>query len=473
MALVPLIRSSPGHSYTGIIPMDITLQENTIEDALANPLVSALIERTSDGCIVIDPQTRHIRHMNPRARELLGYRPDELIDCLCEATLNSTVCVQRCPLTAALAGGAAAPELELVYRGVQGDKVLHARARIILVRAPDGRPIAGIELFKDLTEHRALQEEQRDRRSLHGIIGGSGPMQDLFRLVEQVAPYDLPVLITGESGVGKERVADALQHSSDRADAPYVKVNCAALNPSLIESELFGHVRGAFTGAARARMGKFEEANGGSILLDEVGELPLGLQAKLLRVLQGGDVQRVGEDRPRHVDVRVLAATNRDIESDVAAGHFREDLYYRLAGVRVHVPPLRDRLDDIPLLADHFLDRFAADSERRGRLKPHAGISEASARALTDRVWRGNVREFENVLRLAWIRTMPGVPIEPEQLETPGVAGPRLAPSALADVEQVAIDRAMTRTSGNISAAARLLGIDRTTLWRKMKKAQL
>jgi two-component system, NtrC family, response regulator HydG len=456
--------------------VDITLQENSIDGVLSNPLVSALIEHTSDGCIVIDPHSRHIRHMNPRARELLGYSLEEAIDCLCKATLNSTACVQRCPLTAAVAGvvgGTKPSELELVYRGAAGDKVLHARARIILVRSPDGRPLAGIELFRDLTEHRALREEQRDRRSLHGIIGSSDPMQNLFRLVEQVAPYELPILITGESGVGKERVADALQFSSDRADAPYVKVNCAALNPSLIESELFGHVRGAFTGAARDRIGKFEEANGGSILLDEVGELPLGLQAKLLRVLQGGDVQRVGEDRPRHVDVRVLAATNRDIEADVAAGHFREDLYYRLAGVRVHVPPLRDRLDDIPLLANHFLDRFAADSERRGRLKPHAGISEAAARALTQRIWRGNVRELENVLRLAWIRAMPGAPIEPELLETPGLGGPRMAPAALADVEQAAIERAMTRTSGNISAAARLLGIDRTTLWRKMKKAQL
>jgi two-component system response regulator HydG len=450
--------------------VDVTLKEPDLDAALDHPLVQALIARTTDGVVVIDVETRQIRAINERARELLGYSGADPIGHQCKATLNSTVCVQGCPLTAEIEGARQDGSLELVYTGPGGDRVLHAESRMILLRAPDGRPLAGIEMFRDLTERRELEAERVARKSLHGIIGRSEVMQTVYDLIEQVAPYELPVLVTGESGVGKERIADALQHRSDRRDGPYVKVNCAALNPSLIESELFGHVRGAFTGAQRDRRGKFEEADGGTILLDEVGELPLSLQAKLLRVIQQGEVQRVGEDRPRVVDVRVLAATNRDIEDDVQAGHFREDLYYRLAGVRIHVPPLRDRLDDIPLLSHHFLERFAAEAERRGRPKPHAGLSEGAVEALLERPWRGNVRELENVLRLAWIRTPPSRPIPPGHLETPGFRTADPPAVSLADVERQAIERAMQRSSGNVSAAARLLGIDRTTLWRKMKK---
>jgi transcriptional regulator with PAS, ATPase and Fis domain len=456
--------------------MEITLQDHSLEAALANPLVGALMEQSSDGCVVIDAETRRIVALNRRARELLGDADLDVLGHSCKGTLNSTVCVESCPLTDQIEGVAPARsegQLDLVYRGADGERVLHARTRMILVRAPDGRPLAGIELFQDLTAERAMQEELVKRRSLHGIIGRSDAMQSVYELIEQVAPYELPVLITGESGVGKERISDAVQWCSDRKDGPYVKVNCAALNASLIESELFGHLRGAFTGAARDRRGKFEEADGGTILLDEVGELPLNLQAKLLRVIQQGEVQRVGEDRARHVDVRVLAATNRDIEDDVQAGHFREDLYYRLAGVRIHVPPLRERVSDVPLLAVHFLDRFSTEAEARGRPKPHDGLSPEAEQALMARDWRGNVRELENVLRLAWIRCPRGSRIQPVHLETPGFKKAAPPPISLAEVEQQAIERAMERSSGNVSAAARLLGIDRTTLWRKMKKASV
>jgi two-component system response regulator HydG len=277
-------------------------------------------------------------------------------------------------------------------------------------------------------------------------------------------------LITGESGVGKERFADAIQTLSDRAQAPYVKVNCGALSPGLIESELFGHKKGAFTGATQDRKGRVEEATGGTLLLDEIGELPLSLQVKLLRTLQQGEVQRLGEDRPRQVDVRVIAATNRDIESDVANGHFREDLYYRLAGVRLHVPPLRERRLDIPLLAAHFLERFGEESARRGRPKRVGALLPEAEADLVAREWRGNVRELENVLRLAWIRVPPDASIDREALAGQGPPPREPTPVSLADAEDVAIRKAMERSGGNVAAAARLLGIDRTTLWRKLKK---
>lgn len=453
-------------------PLDVTLEDGDLDRALAHPLVRGLLEATSDGAVVIDASTRQIRAMNRRARQLLGADADEDMALHpCKSTLNAPTCLDACPLTAALVGEPVAGDLQVIYRGRGGDRILHARTRMIVLRGPDGVALAGVELFSDMTEQKSLQKAVAERRSLHRIIGRSNPMQTLYDLIEQVAPYDIPVLITGESGVGKERIADAVQHISDRAARPYIKVNCAAINPSLVESELFGHTRGAFTGANRDRRGSFEEAHTGTILLDEVGELPLGLQAKLLRVLQQGEIQRVGEDRPRLVDVRVIAATNRKIEDDVAAGHFREDLYYRLAGARLLVPPLRERITDVPDLAAHFLGRFAEDARERGRPKAVTGFSEDAQAWLMAQEWRGNVRELENVVRLAFIRVPDGRPIAAEHLAAgqPVQARKVVAPS-LAELESQAIERALERTAGNLSAAARLLGIDRTTLWRKLKK---
>ncbi len=451
---------------------DILLDVDELDLALSNPLVRALLHHVSDGAVVIEAGTRRVVQMNRRARELLGYGPDEALDCLCREALNAPDCSLACPLTALLEGGrGGAGGHAVTYRGRSGARLVQADTRMLVLRARDGRALAGIELFRDLTETVALTAALHERRSLHEIIGRSAPMQGLYELVEQVAPHDVPVLIIGESGVGKERFADALQYLSDRMGKPYIKVNCGALSPSLIESELFGHKKGAFTGASQDRRGCFEEADTGTLLLDEVGELPLQLQVKLLRVLQQGEIQRVGEDRPRRVDVRILAATNRDIDDDVAAGHFREDLYYRLAGVRVPVPPLRDRPDDIPLLAEHFLARFAAESARRGREKQTAGLSAEAVAALVDREWRGNVRELENVLRLAWIRVPAGQALRPEHLGLPQVATREPVHPSLAKLEEAAIRKAMDKSDGNVAGAARILGIDRTTLWRKLKKA--
>ena len=456
--------------------MDITLPEDNLADLLANPLVVGLLDQVSDGAVVIDAQTRRILAMNRRARLLLGYGEDEISASLCREALKSSRCEPACPLSERVAAERGAPgaggDVAVTYQRRGGGPPLHARARMIVVRGPDGRPLAGIEMFSDLTETRALEKALGDRRSLGGIIGGAPAMRQLYELLEQVAPFELPVLITGESGVGKERVSDAVQSLSDRASRPYVKVNCAALSPSLVESELFGHRRGAFPGAVADRRGSFEEAHTGTLLLDELGELPLGLQAKLLRVIQQGELQRVGEDRPRKVDVRVIAATNRDIEADVRSGHFREDLYYRLAGVRLHVPSLRERREDLPLLAEHFLQRFADEARRRGRPKPTPVLSAEAMTELLGRDWRGNVRELENVLRLAFIRVPNDSQVLVEHLLQPG--GQRTVesePASLEAVERRAIERAMAQSEGNMAAAARILGVDRTTLWRKLRRA--
>jgi len=455
--------------------MDVTLPVADVEAALRHPLVEALLAHGSDGALVIDAGDRRILAMNDRARALLDYTPSEPAGCQCKRMMNSPACATACPLTVLLNGDRPGAELDLYYRGRDGDRVLHAHTRMLLLRGPDGTPLAGIELFRDLSEVRRLQKQLRERRSLHGIIGRSPAMQPLYDLVEQIAPYDLPVLITGESGVGKERFADALQHLSSRAAGPFVRINCAALTPTLVESELFGHRKGAFTGAVADRRGRFEEAHRGTLFLDEVGELAADVQAKLLRVLQEGEIQRLGEERTRSVDVRVLAATNRDLREEVAAGRFREDLYYRLVGVELAIPPLRERLDDLPLLVEHLLARFDADEVQRGRAERAVTLSEDGLAELAGRPWRGNVRELENVLRLAWIRTAGGATIGPLELggAPPARAdgGAAVAPTGtLAEIEAAAIERALAAHGGNVSAAARSLGVDRTTLHRKLKR---
>jgi DNA-binding NtrC family response regulator len=305
------------------------------------------------------------------------------------------------------------------------------------------------------------------------MVFGSESMRTLARLVARVAPKNITVLITGESGTGKERVAEALVKASPRAGKPFVRFNCAALSPELAEAELFGHARGAFTGAVRSRPGLFGEADGGTILLDEIGELAGASQAKLLRVLQEGEVRPVGEEKPRLVDVRVLAATNRDLEAEVKAGRFREDLFYRLNVVRLHVPPLRDRPDDVALLARHFLDRFAARFGVEG-----LRVSEVLIDRLRAHAWPGNVRELENSLE-SLVALSPPEGLDLSLLPfgrgeaAPVEDGPLSLRQRVEAYERGLVHDALKTALGNRSEAARRLGISRVTLHDKLKKYRL
>jgi len=310
-------------------------------------------------------------------------------------------------------------------------------------------------------------------------------MREVFDLVERVADTDATVLITGESGTGKELVARAIHERSSRRDKPLVPVNCAAIPEGLLESELFGHVKGAFTGAHRARQGRFSLANEGTIFLDEVGEMSAALQAKLLRVLQEREFEPVGDTRPLRVDVRVLAATNRNLETMVSKGRFREDLYYRLCVIPIALPPLRARRDDVPLLLGHFLDRLAL---RNGREPPTC--PPEVLRVLRAYAWPGNVRELENLSERLVILCL-GDEVGPD--DVPEKFRSRAAPPAgdgwddeddvpvlpeegldlkrtLQHIEYALIDQALDRTGGNRNQAARLLSLNRTTLVEKLRK---
>jgi len=329
------------------------------------------------------------------------------------------------------------------------------------------------------TENRALRERLAEGFQSEEIIGQSPAMKELLDMAAMAAPTEATVLVTGESGTGKELVARAIHANSPRKNGPLITVNCAALTETLLESELFGHEKGAFTGADRRREGRFMAADKGTIFLDEIGEISPATQAKLLRVIQEREIERVGGDRPIGVDVRILAATNRDLKAEVEAGRFREDLYYRLNVLVLSVPPLRERREDIALLAAHFLDRFAAKNR-----KPVKGFSPGAMEALLHHPWPGNVRELENAVERGVILAVGDYLTEREL--PPGVAasvpdmhqgGGRIAhdPADLAgqpleDIEQRAILATLKETGGNKSEAARVLGITRATLHKKLKK---
>jgi len=319
--------------------------------------------------------------------------------------------------------------------------------------------------------HQELQEEvsRLERRRSGELLGKSAPMARIFDLIEQVAPTRASVLVTGESGTGKELVANALHSRSPRKDAPLVKVHCAALSESLLESELFGHEKGAFTGAAGQRKGRFELADGGTIFLDEIGEIDQSTQIKILRVLQEKSFERVGGERTLSVDVRIIAATNRDLKAEVDAGRFREDLYYRLNVVNIHVPPLRERSDDIPILAARFLKEFA---EENG--KDVQGIESKAAIILSAYRWPGNVRELRNVIESAVVMAR-GPYIAPDDLpaqlsDRPDDEGGIRIPLGIpmAEAEKLIIRANLNAQGGNKSRTSDVLGIGRKTLHRKI-----
>lgn len=331
-----------------------------------------------------------------------------------------------------------------------------------------------IEHSRISVENRELRRQLSEAAQKPGILGSSPAIHAMREIIATVAPTEATVLITGESGTGKELVAHALHAGSARAQKPLVTVNCAALAENLLESELFGHERGAFTGADRRRDGRFVQADGGTLFLDEIGEMPLPLQAKLLRALQQGEVQRVGADTALTVDVRVLAATNRDLREAVAQKRFREDLYFRLNVISIEVPPLRERREDVPLLAAHFLERFAARNRKSVR-----GFSPQALACLRRYGWPGNVRELENAVERAVILCMGDLITErelPADVMAGGGQGPcagepaSLAGLPLDAVERRAIEETLRQTGDNKSEAARRLGITRATLHNKLRK---
>src|SRR5271163_4466809 len=329
------------------------------------------------------------------------------------------------------------------------------------------------EKVRLVNENAFLRERVNSDEDLSGIIGSSSGMHDVMRMVSKLKDTRTPVLISGESGTGKELVARAIHFHGALARTPFVAVDCGALVPTLMESEMFGYERGAFTGAIKTKAGLFQAANGGTIFLDEIGELPLEMQAKLLRVLQEKEVRPVGSNEKVQVDVRVIAATNRDLEAAYREGTFRKDLYFRLNVVTVHLPTLRDRRSDIPMLVHHFLDRYAPDA--------HLQVTTAAMKSLLNYEWPGNIRELENCIARAItlgdrkVIDVSDLPpsIRSEQTESSGHVlqdAASISTTALAEMERMTILRVFEQANGDKALAGRMLGISRATLYRKLKR---
>ena len=325
-------------------------------------------------------------------------------------------------------------------------------------------------------ETRLLRERLDEKYSFETIVGRSAEMLEVFRLVDQVAPSQASILITGESGTGKELIAQAIHQRSPRRDAPFVKVACAALPETLLESELFGHERGAFTGAVARRPGRFEIAAGGTIFLDEIGDVFPAMQVKLLRFLQDRQFERLGGNQTLTVDARVIAATHRDLKALAREGKFREDLYYRLNVIEIALPPLRARAHDIPLLVDHFVRRFAGANQ-----KDVSGVTEAALAALAAHTWPGNVRELEHAVERAVVLArgplldldlFPTLP-RPEAGPPRGSDGPVIPGASLEDIEREAIHRTLESVGGSTSRAAAILKISARTIQYKLKQYRM
>ncbi len=337
------------------------------------------------------------------------------------------------------------------------------------------RQLAQEELEKMMEENQRLHDQLRTKYDMKTIVGNSKGMQMVYSLIDKVCRTNATVLILGESGVGKERVAQTIHYGSNRADRPFIKVNCAALPESLIESELFGHERGAFTGATMARKGRFEAAESGTIFLDEMGDLPLTLQTKLLRVLQEKEFERVGGNTTIRVNARIITATNKDLEGLIRAGRFREDLYYRLNVFPVLVPPLRDRKTDIMLLADHFIQKYGKEHGRK-----ITRISTTATDMLMNYHWPGNVRELENCVERAIILSTDGVihgyhlPPNLQRRETDGrEAASGSFRDVIANMEREIILDELKRTRGNMAKAARTLGITERMMGLRVAKHEI
>jgi two-component system response regulator HydG len=431
-----------------------------------------------DGIMIVD-ECGTIIYVNQAFEMITGYSRDEMIGSDC-TVLNCDICEKTrqnngrhwCELFEF----GRISQRQCIFRHRNGG-MIHALKNASVFHDDNNKVIGAVETVTDITalieKDNRIAEYQREMRSedtFHGIIGASRSMQKVFDLITNAAQSDAPVIIFGESGTGKELVANAIHEISERSQESYVKVNCAALTESLLESELFGHVKGAYTGALKNRAGRFETAHGGSMFLDEIGDLPLTTQVKLLRVLEEKIIERVGDSSPIPVDVRIISATNRNLQTMIADHEFREDFYFRINVIPIHLPPLRERVDDIPLLAESVFRTIRMKSG-----KDVTGISKETMSVLMNYSWPGNVRELKSAFECACV-TCQGTTIQPRHLP-PNILRERSNPppvrrSGLSrdEIKKVELIEALEKTGGNQSQAAKLLDVTRVTVWNRMKR---
>jgi PAS domain S-box-containing protein len=437
------------------------MREKERSDAIMNSIADGVVTLSTDFTVT---------SFNRSAERITGYTAEEVLGRPCHTVFRSRGCESACPVRELTHSDKPIVEAEMDISSKEG-ALIPVSVSAALLRDEDGNVVGAVESFRDLSRVKTLTEELRAKYSFRNIIGKSHGMQEVYHLIRSVARTNVTVLVQGDTGTGKELVARAIHYESPRAGEPFVVVHCAALPETLLESELFGHVKGAFTGATADRKGRFQLADRGTLFLDEISEVSPAIQVKLLRVLENKQFERVGDSRTTQVDVRLISATNRNLKQMISDGTFREDLYYRINVLSLRLPPLRERDEDMPLLVQHFIEKFNIETGKQVS-KVHPDAMDI----LIDYAWPGNVRELENAIGHAFVHCRGDI-IQPEHLPQDILeAGPVGTETALkmleslAEVERAAIVEMLERCKGNRSRAAKRLGIGRSSLWRKMKK---
>jgi sigma-54 dependent transcriptional regulator, acetoin dehydrogenase operon transcriptional activator AcoR len=436
-------------------------QSLLVETIASRENLMRVLDNLKEGIIAHDLQ-RKIYLFNAEAERVTGYSREEVLGRDCHDVFEGPFCGSRCSFCEG--GPVCLDRLEYpLTLTTKGGEQRRVDFTATMVRDENDHCVGVVASFRDMTDLMELQRRSGEIVQFANIIGGDRKMVNVFQQIQDVAQYDFPVHLFGETGTGKELVANAIHNESRRGGAPFVPINCGALPEGLIESELFGHVKGAFSGAIRDKKGRFELADGGTVFLDEVAELSKPLQVKLLRFLQEGTFEKVGGEKTVDVNVRVISATNKDLKKEVRNNAFREDLFYRLNVIPIRIPPLRERKNDIPLLVDHFLKQVA---KRSGHPDPR--LSEAALTVIMEYAWPGNVRELQNAVQFAFVKcknliiAKEDLPLELRQVRHPGSG--RRGPFKKLDAQ--AVRSALKRTGGNKARAARELGVGRATLYR-------
>jgi len=442
---------------------DLTLVPGATDAEIAG----LIFESISDGVFTTDKDCR-ITSFNRAAEQISGFSREEAIGQFCFDIFRSDVCQSRCPLRNTLKNFEEHRNVRANIISREGRNVPISVSTTVLYDKR-GRARGAVEFFRDLSQLEDLRAHISKLRRFEDLVSSSQEMQRIFSLLPEIAESECNVLIQGPSGSGKELIAQALHNLSPRKDNPYIKINCAALPETLLESELFGYVKGAFTDAKRDKPGQFLLAHGGTLLLDEVAEMPLALQVKLLRVLNDGEFHPLGSTASYFSDARIICATNANLEKLVNEGRFREDLYYRINVIAINVPPLKDRPEDLPLLVDHFIQNF---SKKRG--KAIQRVSPAVLQLLRKYDFPGNVRELENIIEHAFVlcheETIEVYHLPPKLVQAVTEKETDNGNHLTQKSEKAVIREALVRHLGNREKTARELGMHRTTLWRKLKK---
>ena len=462
---------SPGRKATGGTVAH--LADGSRQDEARNEMekstreiAAVIFDSITEGVFTTDHDCR-ITSFNGAAERITGFTREQAIGRYCFDIFRTEICQSRCALRHTLADGTPVSNVRVTIMTRDG-RPLPISVSTTILRDKREVVVGAVEFFRDLSVEESLREQLSRIDAFGNLRSNNDRMQHMLDLLPEVAAAECNVLIHGPSGCGKELIAQAIHNLSPRRHGLYVRVNCAALPQPLLESELFGYVKGAFTDAKRDKPGQFQVASGGTLLLDEIGEMPPALQVKLLRVLNNGEFQPLGSTKMLHADARIVTSTNRDIESMVQEGTFREDLYYRINVVNLEIPPLRERLEDLPRLIDHFIEQF-----RGRRQKPIDRVSGDVMALLRRYPWPGNIRELENAIEHAFVLCRGDV-IEVEHLPVrigTGVREEENSSTPFGDSSPAAVIReSLARNDGNRSETARELGMHRATLWRKMRQ---